>query len=340
MNKTQTLLMPAEWLPQAAMWMSWPYNEETWPENLAAAQLEFVEFAKTIARFQQVKILCGGPAHAQAKSALGKVANIELIDIPTNDAWARDYAPTFVKDQTTDELVVINWFYNAWGGKYPPFDDDQQVATRIANHLGLEVVSPNLCFEGGAIEVNDSGLMLCTRSCAFDPNRNPGKSLAEVEQMFADYLGVKQIIWLSGDAIEGDDTDGHIDQLARFIDDETIVYAWCHDHADPQHARLAQNLSDLKNGLAGFGLTDFRLIPLPIPDPIELCGRRVPGSYCNFLIANGVVVVPQFGDTTYDRIAMEILTPLFPRHEVVALNSVNLSVGLGSFHCLSQQQPE
>jgi agmatine deiminase len=330
--------MPAEWQPQSAMWMSWPHNVETWPENLADAQAEFVEFANTIASYQPVNVMVSGRAKQQAELMLGESQNIELIDIPTNDAWARDYAPTFVKDLNSNRLVAINWHYNAWGGKYPPFDDDQKVARRVAENLAVECVSPELCFEGGGIEINDAGLLLCTSSCALDPNRNPEKSLDEVEEILRDYLGAKQVVWLSGDAIEGDDTDGHIDQLARFTDEKTIVYAWS-EPDDPQHTGLAQNLEDLESGLTRFDLSRIRLIALPMPPPIVRNERRVPASYCNFLIANGVVVVPQFGEAHSDRQAIEILTPLFPDRDVVGLNSVNLSVGLGSFHCLSQQQP-
>ncbi len=338
MSKPQ-LYMPAEWQPQAATWLSWPHNVETWPENLAAVQAEFIALVHAIAGVQPVKVLAAGPAYQQAAQSLGQTNNVELINIPTNDAWARDYAPTFVKDQTNGELAAINWYYNAWGGKYPPFDEDQQVAPRIGNHLGLQVFSPDLCFEGGAIEVNDSRVMLCTLSCALDPQRNPGKSLGEIESIFRQFLGVEKIVWLSGDAIAGDDTDGHIDQLARFTDDHTIVYSWCDREGDPQSAGLAKNLQDLKSGLADIGCADYRLFPLPIPPEIVLHDRRVPASYCNFLICNGLVIVPQFGCPAHDRIALDTLTDLFPHYQLIALDSVNLSVGLGSFHCLTQQQP-
>jgi len=339
--------MPAEWEPQAATWVSWPHNEETWPDNLAEAQAEFVAFVQAVAEVQPVCVLAGesnSAARQQAEKALAGTPNVTLIEIETNDAWARDYAPTFVihsrEDSPNDSLVAINWFYNAWGGKYPPFDADQLVASKVASLLGIECVSPPLCFEGGAIEINEWGLLLCTRSCAFDPNRNPDTSQSKVETIFAECLGARHTVWLSGDAIEGDDTDGHIDQLARFTDENTIVYAWCDDETDPQFAGLKKNLEDLQSGLAEVGQGEFRLIPLPIPAAIELSGRRVPASYCNFLICNQRVIVPQFGDARTDEIAMQTLTELFPTRIVSGLNSVNLSVGLGSFHCLSQQMPE
>ena len=329
--------MPAEWQPQSAVWFSWPHNVETWPENLNLAQAEFVQLVATIANSQLVKILVADDQRAAAKTKLNDSANIEFVSIPTNDAWARDYAPTFVKSGEGD-LVAINWHYNAWGGKYPPFDDDQKVATRVAEFLDIQCVSPEFCFEGGAIDVNDSGVLLCTKSCALDPNRNPGKSLQDVETLLHKNLGTSICLWLSGDALAGDDTEGHVDQLARFTDDQTIVYAWSDDSEDPQSNGLAQNLRDLQSALKENNLEHICLVPLPIPEPMELFGRRVPASYCNFLITNTQVLVPTF-QVPQDRLAMEILKPLFPGRAVIGLPSKNLSVGLGSFHCLSQQQP-
>lgn len=329
--------MHAEWERQSAIWLSWPHNIETWPENLAAAQHEFVELVAAIAQTQPVYIMAAGDALRPASHGVGAIANVTLVNIPTNDAWARDYAPTFVSD-LNNRLVAVDWHYNAWGGKYPPFGDDQNVAKRVAAYLGIECVSLDLCFEGGAIEVNDVDVLLSTRSCALDPNRNPNTPLAKIEELLCDYLGAQKLVWLSGAAIEGDDTNGHIDQLARFTDCETIVYAWSSDPSDPQTPGLTQNLDDLKQQLSAGGLGHFRLIPLPIPRPILYCNRRIPASYCNFLITNELVLVPQF-EVPEDALALKTLTPLFPTRHVIGLNSINLSVGLGSFHCLSQQQP-
>jgi agmatine deiminase len=329
--------MPSEWQPQAAVWFSWPHNIETWPENLAAAQSEFVTLVQCIAATQPVYVLVGEDAVDHARQQLGLIAGLTLVNIPTNDAWARDYAPTFVKD-ADGKLVAVDWHYNAWGGKYPPFDDDQAVAKRVADYLGIASVSPGLCIEGGAIEVNDSRVLLSTISCAANSNRNPDKSRAEIQEVLCHFLGTEHCIWLTGDAIEGDDTDGHIDQMARFTDDETIVYAWSDDPNDPQLTGLAQNLNDLRRGLSQAGLEHYRLIPLSIPGPIELFGQRIPASYCNFILTNELIVVPQFGQPQ-DQDAVRTLTPLFPGRKVMGLPSKNLSFGLGSFHCLSQQQP-
>jgi len=332
--------MPAEWEPQAAVWLSWPHNLETWPTNLAEAQAEFVTLVQAIAARQSVFVLAASSrdseVFARCQTALGDIENVTLLDIPTNDAWARDYAPTFVKN-SNGQLAAINWHYNAWGGKYPPFDDDQKVCAQVAEYLGIEIVDPKFCFEGGAIEVNTNGVLLSTKSCALDPNRNPDHTLELVDQTLARHLGTAKHIWLSGDAIAGDDTDGHIDQLARFVDNQTIVYAWTAED-DSQYSGLARNLEDLQRELSSAGLEKVSLVPLPIPTAIHYCERRIPASYCNFLITNELVIVPQFGQPE-DHLALAALIPLFPSRTVLALDSLNLSVGLGSFHCLSQHQP-
>ena len=333
--------LPAEWEPQAAVWLTWPDNQETWPDNLLAAQIEFCALVHSLAEVVTVRVIVNQSSLDEAYQRLIQpdIRNVGFINIPTNDAWARDYAPTFVVSDS-DELVAIDWDYNAWGGKYPPFDDDQQVASKIAKGMTIQTLRPELCFEGGAIEANGQGIILSTLSCALDPNRNSSDSTElqqRFEAAFEKYLGAEKTIWLPGDAIAGDDTDGHIDQLARFTSAKTLVYASC-DSDDDQYDRFAENLAALQTGLAAID-DDFELHALPVPkQPIHFCGRRLPASYCNFLITNDLVVVPQFG-CPEDAQAMQILTPLFPDRYVVGLPSRNLSVGLGSFHCLSQQQP-
>jgi agmatine deiminase len=345
--------MPAEWEPQEAVWLTWPENKETWPDNLAAAQIEFTALVHSLAEMVLVRVLVNQPSleHAYETLIRPDIRNVGLINIPTNDAWARDYAPTFVvagdriagEPNTGDDqkLVAIDWDYNAWGGKYPPFEDDQKVAAKVADGMKIDVLRPELCFEGGAVETNGAGVVLSTISCAGDANRNEGPQadlLKRFESVFEQYLGAENTVWLAGAAIEGDDTDGHIDQLVRFTDATTLVYAWC-DSDNSQYPSLSQNLADLKAGLDQLEAT-FQLVALPIPEQaIEFFGRRVPASYCNFLITNELVVVPQFG-CAEDGQALEILKPLFPDRYVVGLPSRNLVVGLGSFHCLTQQQPQ
>ena len=329
--------MPAEWEPQAAIWLSWPHNVETWPQNLAAAQAEFVALVRAISNSQLVRVMVPNREMELAGSQLGEISNVTVVAIDTNDAWARDYAPTFVKDVESDELVSIDWYYNAWGAKYPPFDLDQQIASKVAAHLGLRNIAGGLCFEGGAIEINEQGVLMTTESCALDSNRNAGNSRLEVESILIERLGCSEVVWLPGDIGEqktlvGDDTDCHIDQLARFVDDETIVHAWTNE-SDSRYEALRLNVSVIERQLPS-----VRLVPLMLPEAFQFCDRQIPASYCNFLITNESVIVPQFG-VPEDDAAVQVLRSLFSKRKVVPLASRNLSVGLGSFHCLSQQQP-
>lgn len=330
--------MPAEWEPQSAIWTSWPHNLETWPENLNEAQAEWIGLVRLIAQTESVSVLVPPREMETLQSQLGAMANIQLLPIETNDAWARDYAPTFVHDQQTSELVAIDWYYNAWGEKYPPFDSDQQVAKRVADALQVRHFAGGLCAEGGAIEISELGVLLTTRSCLLNSNRNPGVRASDVERLLKNRLGCEQVVWLPGDfsgspTIVGDDTDAHIDQIARFVDNEKIVHAWV-TAADPRRESLAANVESLAEQLP-----EVKLVPLMLPSPFRYCGRDIPASYCNFLICNEVVIVPQFG-VPEDAAALETLGSLFGEREVLPLDSRNLSVGLGSFHCLTQQQPK
>ena len=329
--------MPAEWEPQSSTWTSWPHNVETWPENLAQAQSEFVALVKAIANSQPVVVIAPPTEIENVKSHFSGDGNVQILPITTNDAWARDYAPTFVKDQS-GELVAIDWYYNAWGGKYPPFDSDQQVAKAVADFLGIRHLAAGLCCEGGAIEINSGGVLLTTESCLLNPNRNAGLSRHQVETFLKSRLGCQRVVWLPGDVagsetLIGDDTDGHVDQLARFVDDITIVHAWVKE-SDPRHQSLTLNMDALRNQMP-----DVKLVPLMLPDPLEYCQRHIPASYCNFLITNDSVIVPQF-DVPADKQAVETLADLFTARKILPLPSRNIAVGLGSFHCLTQQQPK
>ena len=332
------LTMPAEWERQAAIWLSWPHNQETWPENLEAAQREFFDLVQTIATTERVMVMVDFTQCELAVKAMCRWNNVTCVNIPTNDAWARDYAPTFTID-SQGAVVAVDWRYNAWGGKYPPYDLDQRVAKRVAGYLGIAHASTSFCFEGGAVEVNDCGVLLSTRSCALNPNRNPEIGLAEVESILKRYLGAEVCLWLTGSGIHGDDTDGHIDQIARFVNSTTIVVATDGGNEGPQFEGLKQNHQDLRQQLKLNRLEHYQVVSLPLPSPFQFCGRSIPASYCNFLITNELVIVPQFG-VGEDEQALQILAPLFPNRKLVGLASRNLAVGLGSFHCLSQQQPE
>lgn len=343
--------MPPEWYPHQATWMAWPHNISTWPENLEAAQSEYIELVAAIAEDEPVMLMCHGDSQIdQFLNAVGrrpqKLTNVHIVDIPTNDAWTRDYAPTFVTNRETQEQIGIDWRYNAWGGKYPPYDLDQLVPKHICQHIvkskpqlgpGCAHQKMEFCIEGGAIEINEQGTVLCTRSCALDPKRNRRVTESRVERLFQDTLGASQIVWLSADAIAGDDTDGHIDQLARFTPSGSILYAYGTDSSDPQYDLLDANLQELKQGVAAIG-TDVELVPLHLPEPIQLFGQRLPASYCNFYITNAKVIVPQFGQPSDER-AIGTIQEHFPKRQVIGLPSTQLAFGQGSFHCLTQQQP-
>ena len=353
-NKTLAELgfrMPPEWHPHSSTWLAWPHNSDTWPENLAAAQQEFLQLVASIAADEPVSVLVSKECvqdFGRVWIAMPKFKTefkINFPEIPTNDAWIRDYGPTFVIHESETKLGAVDWQYNAWGGKYPPFDDDQKVARRIYNTSPIPPLpfpKSEFHIEGGALEIDEDGILMCTRSSIVNPNRNPNRSVEEIETELKNQLGATHIIWLPGDtkegpALIGDDTDAHIDQLARFAPWKNIVHAWTDDKSDPQHAVLSENIDRLKQQLTQDNL-QYQLTPLPLPDPVLFDGVQLPASYCNFYITNGSVIVPQF-DKPQDPRAIKILKPLFPDRKVIGLPSVNLNVGLGSFHCLTQQQP-
>ncbi len=345
MSETPSLLgyrWPAEWEPQASVWLSWPRNPATWPEHFEPVPGEFAQFVRLIAEYEPVNILAGGNegVMAQAKSLVGNVPNVTLHDIPTNDAWCRDHGPTFLSRSPSllfSSSALIDWEYNAWGGKYPPFDLDNQVPRRIAEIQGRRAFTPGIILEGGAIEGNGEGTILTTESCLLNPNRNPQLDRAGVERYLRDYLGARKILWLSGGEIAGDDTDGHIDQIARFVNPTTVVCSLCDDPADENYEPTQQNLVELQ-AMSDQDGRPLNVLPLRLPRPLFCDGQRLPAGYANFLIINGAVIVPQFGDPADDE-ALRTLAPLFPGRDVRGCPSLNLIWGLGSFHCLSQQEP-
>ncbi len=330
--------MPAEWLPHEATWCSWPRNRRTWAHNLDEVRREFSALVRAIANDEPVRVMAGvGEDFDGAQKALGGIEGVTLVDIKTNDAWARDYAPTFAIHQKTNSLRVVDWHFNAWGGKYLAFDDDQKVAMKVAQWIGCEHQSINLCLEGGALEVDENGLMMSTRTCAFDTDRNPGIQPDEIERRIVASTGATGMIWLQGDCLIGDDTDGHIDQLARFTPSGPILYAWTDNSIDPQQAGLRKNLEDLRAELDRLGIKR-ELVPLPIPDPVIFRGVQIPACYCNYYLTNRSVIVPAFG-APQDEVAAKIVSALHSDRRLVMLPSNHLTVGLGSFHCLTQQQP-
>jgi agmatine deiminase len=265
--------------------------------------------------------------------------NVFFHYIPTNDAWCRDHGPIFVErgDGGAREQVILDWGFNAWGDKYPPYDLDDVVPTKVGAELGIPVQHPGIILEGGSIDVNGRGSLLTTTSCLLNPNRNPHLSQREIEAYLREWLGATNVLWL-GDGIAGDDTDGHIDDITRFTDETTIVTAVQPDRSDPDHEPLEANLRRLREMTDQDG-RPFRIVTMPMPTPVEHDGARLPASYANFYIANGVVLLPTYRDTANDAEAQRVLQELFPTRRVVGIDCTDLVWGLGAFHCVTQQWP-
>jgi agmatine deiminase len=332
--------MPAEWEPHGATWLSWPRREGiSFPDGYDAAMPAFRGMVDALQGSEPVHINVADAAHeADVRTTLEGInlAHVRFFHIPTNEPWCRDHGPLFIKRRTDGRLAVVDWDYNAWGGKYPPFDLDEVVPTRVAEHLQLEVFHPGLVMEGGSIDLNGAGLLLTTAACLLNPNRNPSKTKAEIEQALGDYLGVRHFLWL-GEGIEGDDTDGHIDDVTRFVSSSCVVTAMEPDRSDPNHEPLRENLDALR-AFRGEDNTPLEIIEVPMPPRVMKQNQRLPASHLNFYIANTVVLMPAFGGAS-DQSASRILARCFPTRRLVAIDCRELVWGLGAFHCLTQQQP-
>ena len=339
----QGFRMPAEWEPHAATWLAWPHKADSWPGNFAPIPAIWVEMVRALVPDEHVHILVNDEAMADdARRRLAAAgvpaAHVSLHRIRTNDAWARDHGPCFVTRDTAGgrELLALDWIYNAWGGKYPPWDADDAVPPQVAAHLGVPCVAPGIVLEGGSIDVNGRGTLLTTEACLLNPNRNPHLTRTQIEQSLRDYLGVVHVLWL-GDGIVGDDTDGHIDDLARFVDPCTVATVVEDDPADENHGRLRENYERLLRMTDQDG-RPLRVLTLPMPAPVVYDGQRVPASYANFYIGNGAVLVPVFDDP-HDAEALRVLSRAFPGRRTVGIKARELVWGLGAFHCVTQQQP-
>ncbi len=330
---------PAEWEPQAATWIAWPHNRDTWPGRFGPIPGVFQNFVQQLALVQPVHVLTGKSSLPEtAKFYLSEIPNVTFHEVATNDVWIRDYGPTFVKRTDDGALVGINWQYNAWGGKWPPFDDDARAGKTICQNLGcLRSSSPLYC-EGGGLESDGEGTLLTTSSVLLSSTRNPGWSREMVESELKRQLGVTKVHWIDGGGLQGDDTDGHIDQLARFVAPGIVVAATSSLLSDPNYAGLAENLRLLRKALTAKE-ERIEVIPLPTPPPRIIDQHRVPESYCNFLFANGIVIVPTFRNDSTDQAALRLFEQLMPDRKVVPLDASDLIWGLGAFHCASQQQP-
>jgi len=328
---------PAEWEPHAATWLSWPQKPETWPGKFEPIPGVWALLVRTLAEFEPVHVCAGGEAvMRQARELVGEVPNVVLHDIPTNDVWARDHGPMFLGSPAGQPPALVDWEYNAWGGKYPPFDLDNAVPEHVATFTGRKRFVPGIILEGGAIDGNGAGTVLTTEPCLLNPNRNPQLSRADVEQYLADYACAKKVLWLGG-GIVGDDTDGHIDELARFVGPTTVVCPRESDPRDENYEPLEENYRLLQTMTDALG-RPLEVVPMPMPGAIFFDDQRLPACYMNFYIANGVVIVPVFNDPA-DQVAMETLGRLLPGRQIRGLDAVDLVWGLGAFHCITQQQP-
>lgn len=334
--------MPAEWEAHTATWLSWPRRDGiSFPGAYDRILPALAKMVDALADSETVRInVCSPEQEADVRKILtgarARTAHVEFFHIPTNEPWCRDHGPIFLTRSEEPRLLALDWDYNAWGWKYPPFDDDDVVPTKIAEHLGLPVLSPGMILEGGSIDVNGQGTLLTTKSCLLNPNRNPDLTQSQIEASLRDHLGIEKILWL-GDGIEGDDTDGHIDDLTRFVNPTTVVTVVEEDSNDSNHEPLRQNLELLRTMETARG-EPLQIHTLPMPSKIVREGQRLPASYANFYIANKVVLLPTFADNN-DRWAVSVLQELFPTRKIVPIDCRELIWGLGAFHCLTQQQP-
>ena len=336
--------MPAEWEPHAATWLTWPRPDGiSFPGRYAPIPDVYAQFIFHLTRHEDVHINVWNDDLAQDIRRVLRphhvpMERVHLHPFPAYEPWCRDHGPMFVvRDRPNGrDRAVVDWGYNAWGGKYPPFDLDDAIPQHVARVRGLPVFNPGIVMEGGSLEVNGVGTVLTTEACLLNENRNPLLTRAQIETHLRDYLGVAKVLWL-GDGIVGDDTDGHIDDLTRFVAAGTVVTVVERDPQDENFELLQDNLKRLRTMTDQDG-RPLRIVELPMPGRIECDGQRLPASYANFYIANGSVIVPTYRDPR-DREVLEILRPLFPGREVVGIDSTDLIWGLGSFHCISQQEP-
>jgi len=340
--KAQGYYFPAEWHPHRATWLSWPHKEASWPGKLDSIYPVYGEFIKILTEGEEVCINIGSDALEQeARSYLAQagvdMSKVKIFRFATDDAWCRDHGPAYLINTETKSKIIVDWNYNAWGNKYPPFEQDDIIPTLIAKMQNLPVVHPKIVMEGGSVEFNGAGTLLTTTACLLNPNRNPHLNQGQIENYLSDYYGVNQILWL-GDGIEGDDTDGHIDDITRFVNEDTVMTVVEENSNDGNYELLQENLKTLKTMRLLNG-KQLNIIELPMPKAVIYDDQRLPASYANYYISNKHVIVPTYRDDKNDMKALDIITKAHPERKIVGLDSTDLIWGLGSFHCLSQQEP-
>jgi agmatine deiminase len=334
--------MPAEWAPHEATWISWPHNRDSWPGVFEGVEPAMVEFVRSLAEREPVYVNVLDATHERHVAGLLARAvpreRLRFYRFPTNDAWARDHGAIFVtRPGAAEPRLAVDFDYNAWGGKYPPFDLDRRIGAQMAEALGVPRFASDIVLEGGSIEVNGEGVLLTTEQCLLNPNRNPTLGRTELEHVLRRAFGVTEVVWL-GEGIEGDDTDGHIDDLTRFTAPDTVVTVVEPNRRDRNHAPLTANRRRLAELKLGPGQRPLNVVELPMPEPRYLDDQRLPASYANFYVANGAVFLPVFGCAADDT-ARGVLAECFPGRRVVPVDCRTLIAGLGALHCLTQQVP-
>lgn len=327
--------MPAEWEQHTATWACFPFDDDMWFGKLAEVRNEYSAFIKTIANFEPVHLLVRDKeAKESAQAHLSNLTNITFHDIPLDDVWFRDNGPIFVKQG--NNLVFTKWEFNSWGQKFN-WNLDNKAAYSVAKYLHMDSINTNIVMEGGSLDVNGTGIALTTKQCLLSKMRNPNLSQTEIEKYLEKYLGIQKLLWLEN-GLEGDHTDGHIDTIVRFVNENTIVCSLTEDKNDKNYETMQYNFSLLKS-FKNLQNESFHIIPLVLPkNRMEIEGERLPCTYANFYIGNGFVAVPQYDDP-HDKVALKTLQTIFPNREVIGLSSKYIISGGGSFHCLTQQQP-
>lgn len=340
--KEENFFFPAEWHPHEATWLSFPINIDTWEDRFERIFPAYFSFIKTISESEKVKINANNIDTINLinqnleKFGINK-DQIELYNHKTNDSWCRDHGPGILINKYNTERLILDWEYNAWGGKYPPFDADNNIPSKIAEVLKLNKVSPGIVMEGGSVEFNGSGTVLTSKSCLLNKNRNPELSQKEIERYLENFYGVDQVLWIE-DGIVGDDTDGHIDDTVRFVSESKVITMVEHEKSDANHKLLKENLTLLKKMRLLSG-KQLDIVEIEMPSPVYDSGERLPASYANFYISNKHVIVPIYNCKNDDR-ALEAIQSCFSDRKVVGIDSTEIIWGLGSFHCLSQQEPK
>jgi len=332
---------PAEFAKHEATWLSWPHKEASWPGKINTIFPYYSQFIKELAKSEVVRINVVDEkmkafALEHIQNAGADISKIEFFIHPTNDAWCRDHGPAFLINEKEKKKAIVDWNYNAWGGKYPPYDLDDVIPTLIGKHYGLEVFYPGIIMEGGSVEFNGAGTVMTSTACLLNPNRNPHLSQEQIEEYLCNYYGMEQVLWVD-EGIVGDDTDGHIDDTVRFTNEDTVITVVEENKNDENYDLLQHNLKQLKQMRLLNG-KQLNIVELPMPEELIYNDLRLPCSYANFYIANHAVIVPTFRCSKDDN-ALQIIQSCFLNREVIGIDSTEIIWGLGSFHCLSQQEP-